>query len=164
MPGLRVGVLGGLGGLDSKEKAMYVETILRKKGRNVVTVQPDDTVGRVARILYENAIGAAPVRDAAGDILGMISERDIIRGTARHQSHCTVMLARELMTSPIITCDPHTSIDTLMEMMTNQRIRHLPVVEDGELLGLVSIGDIVKQRISEIEHESDALRRYIATG
>ena len=164
MPGFRVGVLGWLGGLDSKEKPMYVESILRKKGRDVVTVKPDDTVGRVARVLYENGIGAALVRDAADDIIGVISERDIIRGMARHQSHCTLKLAHELMTSPVISCGPHTTIDQIMAMMTNQRIRHLPVMEDGELLGLVSIGDVVKQRISEIENESDALRRYIATG
>lgn len=143
---------------------MYVETILRKKGRNVVTVKPDDTVGRVVRVLYENGIGAAPVCNAAGDLIGVISERDIIRGMARHQGKCTSKPASDLMTSPVITCDPHTTVDTLMEMMTNQRIRHLPVMEGGELLGVVSIGDVVKQRISEIENESDALRRYIATG
>lgn len=143
---------------------MYVETILRKKGRDVVTVKPEDTVGRVARVLYENGIGAALVRDASGRVVGVISERDIIRGMARHQNDCTQKLVQELMTSPVITCDPDTSVDQIMEMMTNQRIRHVPVVKDGELLGLVSIGDVVKQRISEIENESDALRRYISAG
>lgn len=143
---------------------MYVETILRKKGRNVVTVEPEDTVGQVARVLYENNIGAALVCDASGGVIGVISERDIVRGMARHQTGCTLKLASELMTSPVITCDPDTSVDRVMEMMTNQRIRHLPVMKDGELLGLVSIGDVVKQRISEIENESDALRRYITAG
>ncbi len=143
---------------------MYVETILRKKGRDVVSVKPDDTVGRVARVLNENNIGAALVRDTENKIIGIISERDIIRGMARHQPGVTQKLASELMTSPVITCGPDTSVDQLMEMMTNQRIRHLPVMKDGELLGLVSIGDVVKQRISEIENESDALRRYIAAG
>jgi len=143
---------------------MYVETILRKKGRDVVSVKPDDTVGRVARVLNENNIGAALVRDTENKIIGIISERDIIRGMARHQPGVTQKLAGELMTSPVITCGPDTSVDQLMEMMTNQRIRHLPVMKDGELLGLVSIGDVVKQRISEIENESDALRRYIAAG
>lgn len=143
---------------------MYVETILRKKGRDVVTVKPDDTVGQVAQILHEKGIGAALVCDAAGKILGVISERDIVRGVSRFQGHCTRKLARELMTSPVITCDPQTSIDRIMEMMTNRRIRHVPVLKDGKLAGLVSIGDVVKQRISEIENESDALRRYIAAG
>jgi len=143
---------------------MYVETILRKKGRDVVSVRPDDTVGRVARVLNENNIGAVLVRDTENKIVGIISERDIIRGMARHQPGVTQKLASELMTSPVITCGPDTSVDQLMEMMTNQRIRHLPVMKDGQLLGLVSIGDVVKQRISEIEHESDALRRYIAAG
>jgi CBS domain-containing protein len=143
---------------------MYVETILRKKGNKVISVRPDDSVGDVARVLCESRIGAAPVRDTDSVILGMISERDIVRGIARHQAHCTAMLARDLMTSPIITCEPDTSVDQIMEMMTNQRVRHLPVVKDGKLLGLISIGDVVKQRISEIEYESDALRRYIAAG
>ncbi len=115
-------------------------------------------------MLNENNIGAALVRDTENKIVGIISERDIIRGMARHQPGVTQKLAGELMTSPVITCGPDTSVDQLMEMMTNQRIRHLPVMKDGQLLGLVSIGDVVKQRISEIEHESDALRRYIAAG
>lgn len=143
---------------------MYVETILRKKGRDVVTVKPDDTVGQVAQILYEKSIGAALVCDPAEKIIGVISERDIVRGVARHQGDCMQKLARELMTSPVITCDPQTSIDEIMEMMTNQRIRHVPVLDGGKLAGLVSIGDVVKQRISEMQSESDALRRYIAAG
>lgn len=143
---------------------MYVETILRKKGRDVVSVKPDDTVGRVARVLNENNIGAALVCDTAGRIIGIISERDIVRGMARHQPGVTRKLAKELMTSPVITCEPETSVDQIMEMMTNQRIRHLPVMKDGKLLGVVSIGDVVKQRITEFERETDALRRYIAVG
>lgn len=143
---------------------MYVETILRKKGQDVVSVKPDDTVGRVARVLNENNIGAALVCDTAGRIVGIISERDIVRGMARHQPGVTRKLAKELMTSPVITCEPETSVDQLMEMMTNRRIRHLPVMKDEKLLGVVSIGDVVKQRITEFERETDALRRYIAVG
>lgn len=143
---------------------MYVETILRKKGQDVVSVRPDDTVGRVARVLNENNIGAALVCDTTGRIVGIISERDIVRGMARHQPGVTRKLARELMTSPVITCEPETSVDQLMEMMTNRRIRHLPVMKDGKLLGVVSIGDVVKQRITEFQRETDALRRYIAVG
>jgi len=143
---------------------MYVETILRKKGSKVISVRPDNTVGEVVRILNDNRIGAAPVCDAAGNLIGMISERDIIRGLARHQADAVSMAARELMTSPVITCDPDTGVDEIMELMTHRRVRHLPVVKDGELVGLISIGDVVKQRISEIEYESDALRRYITAG
>jgi len=143
---------------------MYVETILRKKGDTVITVKPDCLVSEAAKILHENRIGAALVRNAAGKIVGILSERDVVRGVARHGETCLAMRVDELMTSPVISCAPTDSIDYLMELMTERRVRHLPVMEHGKLLGIVSIGDVVKQRISEIEHESEALRQYIAAG
>jgi CBS domain-containing protein len=143
---------------------MYVEAILRKKGGKVVAVAPDDAVAKAARVLHENRIGAALVRDEADAVIGIISERDIVRGMARNKDTCVGMQVRALMTSPVISCSPQDSIDSIMQLMTDQRIRHLPVMEDDRLVGIISIGDVVKQRISEIEYESDALRRYIATG
>jgi CBS domain-containing protein len=143
---------------------MYVETILRKKGDTVVTVKPDYRVADAAQILHDNRIGAALVTNAAGKVVGILSERDIVRGVARHREACLDMRVDELMTSPVISCAPTDSIDHLMELMTERRVRHLPVMQHGKLLGIVSIGDVVKQRISEIEHESEALRQYISAG
>ena len=143
---------------------MYVETILKKKGDTVITVDPADAISSVAQILNDNGIGAALVRNAAGEIVGVISERDIVRGIARQKDACLTKRAEELMTSPVISCAPTDNIDDIMQLMTDRRIRHLPVMEDGALRGVISIGDVVKQRISEIENESAALRQYIATG
>ena len=143
---------------------MYVETILRKKGDAVVAVEPECLVSRAAQILHDNRIGAALVRNAAQKVVGMLSERDIVRGIARHKEACLDMTVKELMTSPVITCAPSDSIEEIMSLMTERRVRHLPVMDDGDLIGIISIGDVVKQRISEIEHESQALRQYIAAG
>ncbi|MEM9685205.1 MAG: CBS domain-containing protein, partial [Pseudomonadota bacterium] len=92
------------------------------------------------------------------------SDRDIVRGVAVNQETCLRMTVQELMTRPVISCSPTDSVDKIMEMMTDRRIRHLPVMENDELLGIISIGDVVKFRISEIENESEALRQYIAAG
>jgi CBS domain-containing protein len=143
---------------------MYVATILRKKGDAVITVEPTCLVSRAAQILHDNRIGAALVCNAANKVVGVISERDIVRGVARHHDTCLKMTVEELMTSPVISCAPTDGVDHIMGLMTERRVRHLPVLERGKLLGIISIGDVVKQRISEIEHESEALRRYIATG
>jgi len=143
---------------------MYVDTILKKKGDTVVTVEPDCVVSKAAQILHENRIGAALVRDAAGTIVGILSERDIVRGVALKQADCLKMTVGDLMTHPVISCAPTDSIDQIMELMTERRIRHLPVMDRGELLGIISIGDVVKQRIAEIEHESEALKQYISAG
>lgn len=143
---------------------MYVDTILRKKGDTVIAVEPDCLVSKAAQTLHEKRIGAALVRDKDGDIVGVISERDIVRGVAVNQETCLRMTVKELMTRPVITCAPTDSIDRIMELMTERRIRHLPVVDGDELVGIISIGDVVKQRISEIERESQALRQYITAG
>ena len=143
---------------------MFVDTILRKKGDTVVTVQPDCVVANAAQILNDNRIGAALVRSETGEIVGIISERDIVRGVAVNQENCLRMTVEELMTRPVISCSPTDSVDKIMEMMTARRIRHLPVMENDELLGIISIGDVVKSRISQIESESEALRQYIAAG
>ncbi|MCG8545478.1 MAG: CBS domain-containing protein [Alphaproteobacteria bacterium] len=143
---------------------MYVETILRKKGDSVVTVDPADTVSDAVQVLSKHRIGAALVRDAAGGIVGILSERDIVRGVARDKSNCLDMAVKDLMTSPVISCKPDDNIDEIMELMTERRIRHLPVMNGDALVGIISIGDVVKQRISEIENESEALRQYITTG
>lgn len=143
---------------------MYVDTILKKKGDTVIAVEPDTLVSAAARILNDNRIGAALVRDSSGTIIGVLSERDIVRGVAVNQETCLAMKVRDLMTHPVISCSPSDSIDQIMEQMTERRIRHLPVMQGDTLLGIISIGDVVKQRISEIEHESEALKQYISAG
>jgi CBS domain-containing protein len=143
---------------------MYVDTILRKKGDTVIAVEPDCLVSEAAQILHKNRIGAVLVRDKAGDTVGMLSERDIVRGVALNQEACLNLAVSDLMTRPVISCAPGDSIDRIMELMTERRIRHLPVMDRDELVGMISIGDVVKQRISEIEHESEALKQYISAG
>lgn len=143
---------------------MYVESILRTKGDEVVAVAPSDTITVAIQILNEKGIGAVLVRDTSDEIIGIVSERDIVRGIARHKGSCLDMKVSDLMTSPVISCQPDDSVDKIMQLMTDRRIRHLPVMKDGDLLGIISIGDVVKRRISEIENETEALRQYISAG
>ena len=140
-----------------------VSTVLEKKGYSVVTVTPHDTVDSVVRILTRNCIGAAPVLDADGRLVGIISERDILHGTAAHGDGVFSLQVDQLMTREPNTCSPDDRIIELMETMTLQRVRHLPVVRNGKLLGIVSIGDVVKQRLEEAQSELEALRSYIAS-
>jgi CBS domain-containing protein len=140
-----------------------VSTILEKKGYNVVSVAPHDAVDAVVRMLTRNRIGAAPVLDADGRLVGIISERDILHGTAAHGDRVLTLRVDQLMTHEVKTCSPDDRIIELMETMTLQRIRHLPVVRNGQLLGIVSIGDVVKQRLEEAQSELEALRSYIAS-
>lgn len=137
--------------------------VLEQKGRGVVAVSPEQTVASVARILTENHIGAAPVIDRRGVLAGIISERDIVRGLSRHGAAALELAAAQLMTTEVKTCLPGDAIVQLMEIMTNQRIRHLPVIENNALQGIVSIGDVVKQRLAEAQLELEELRRYIAS-
>jgi CBS domain-containing protein len=140
-----------------------VSTVLERKGYNVVTVAQDDSVAEVVRILSRNRIGAVPVLDGDGRLVGIISERDIVSGTAAHGDRVLALRVDQLMTREVKTCSPDDHIIELMETMTLQRIRHLPVVRSGQLLGIVSIGDVVKQRLEEAQSELEALRTYIAS-
>jgi len=140
-----------------------ISSILKGKGHDIVSVSPADTVLAVARTLTEKGIGAALVRDAAGALLGIISERDIVRGMANQGQGTTQLAAERLMTRDLVTITPHTSVVEAMELMTRRRVRHLPVLEDGGLVGLVSIGDLVKARIDEAEHEAAELKAYVVS-
>ena len=142
--------------------ATKVSDVLKHKGYRVVTVAPLQSVASVVDLLTQNRIGAAPVTDADGRLVGIISERDVIRGLSEHREAVLTMAAEQLMTREVMTCAPGSSIVELMEVMTNQRIRHLPVVQNGALAGIVSIGDVVKQRLAEAQFELDELRRYIS--
>lgn len=140
-----------------------ISKILKGKGTEVVSVSPTDPVLAVARTLTERGIGAALVRDAAGGILGIISERDIVRGMANQGQGTTQLPTERLMTRDLVTVMPHTRVTEAMELMTRHRVRHLPVLENGGLVGLVSIGDLVKARIDEAEHEAAELKAYVVS-
>ena len=141
--------------------ATKVSAVLEHKGHQVVTVAPHDTVAVLVKVLSVNRIGAAPVVDEAGRLVGIISERDVIRGIAQHGEMATTLAVERLMTTEVRTCSPEDAIVELMEVMTLQRIRHLPVVRSGRLEGIVSIGDVVKQRLQEAQSELNELSNYI---
>jgi CBS domain-containing protein len=143
--------------------ATRVSDVLKEKGHHLVTVAPEETVASVARILTHNRIGAVPVTEQPGRLAGIISERDIIRGISEHGETALTLPAASLMTREVRTCSPGDAIVELMEVMTNQRIRHLPVLQDGSLQGIISIGDVVKQRLAEAQFELEQLRRYISS-
>jgi CBS domain-containing protein len=142
---------------------MNVEHILSDKGREVVTIAPNLTMAEAARTLSDKRIGAAIVSDPGNAVLGILSERDIVRAIAANGTAALDEPVSRYMTGKVVTCTSHTAINDLMETITRGKFRHVPVVESGRLIGIVSIGDIVKFRLAEIETESQALREYIAT-
>ena len=142
---------------------MNVAAILKQKGRAVTTVPPTITLIEAARRLTQRRIGAVVVIGARGGLVGIISERDIIRALADAGPQCLERPVAETMTRQVVTCQETDTLDELMAMMTARRFRHLPVVHDGSVIGLISIGDIVKQRVQEYENEQEALRDYIKT-
>jgi CBS domain-containing protein len=144
--------------------ATTVLDVLKHKGYSVVTVVPDQAIASAVDVLNRNRIGAAPVADQDGRLVGIISERDVIRGLADYGDEVLRLPVDRLMTREVVTCSLEDSIIGLMEVMTNQRIRHLPVLENGRLHGIVSIGDVVKQRLAEAQFELDELRRFITQG
>ncbi|MEQ1888880.1 MAG: CBS domain-containing protein [Alphaproteobacteria bacterium] len=143
---------------------MFVADILRDKGGEVISVGPEDSALSAARTLSKRGIGSVLVRAAGGEILGILSERDLVHGLAREAGavlHCRV---RDLMTVDVVTCAPGDTLHSVMEAMTHGRFRHIPVVENGRLLGIVSIGDVVKNRLAETQAEAEALKSYITSG
>jgi CBS domain-containing protein len=143
---------------------MQIEQILRHKGADIVSVLPLATVADAGDVLASNGIGAVLVRDETGTVQGILSERDIVRGLAQYGCDCLAGPVTNLMTADVLTCELSDTIDQVMALMTDKRIRHLPVMANGELAGVISIGDVVKLRIEEVEHEAEAMRQYISTG
>jgi CBS domain-containing protein len=142
---------------------MIVARILAAKGRDVVTVEPRRTLAEAAALLTARKIGAAVVTDAQGHMLGMLSERDILHAVGSRGATALQDTVSRHMTAEVLTTHENETVDRTMEKMTNRRCRHLPVVEDGKIAGIVSIGDVVKYRLEELEHEHRAMREYIAT-
>ena len=143
---------------------MLIGQILAGKGREVVSTRPDATVAEVAKLLKVRRIGAVVVTDDDGELCGIISERDLARGLADHGADLLQMRVRDLMTAEVSTCSPDDGIDKLMQQMTEGRFRHLPVMQDGRMIGIISIGDVVKHRLQELENEAHLLHDYISGG
>ncbi|MCQ8186124.1 CBS domain-containing protein [Parvularcula maris] len=143
---------------------MQAKDIIGLKGSDVRTIARDATLNQAISDLAEHKIGALLVVDASAKPCGIISERDIVRVLAGAPTGFRDHKVEEAMTAELITCAPSDSVDTLMDRMTDRRIRHLPVMEKGELKGLLSIGDVVKHRMREVREEADALKSYISHG
>jgi CBS domain-containing protein len=143
---------------------MNVAAILKQKGRAVATIPPTLTLIEAAGRLAQRRIGALVVVDGQGEIAGIISERDVVRALAEVGAACLARPVTEAMTHQVVTCQECDTLDELMAMMTARRFRHIPVVAEGDLVGIVSIGDVVKHHVAEIEMEATAMRAYIAHG
>lgn len=143
---------------------MNVAAILKSKGREVVTTGPNTTLLDIAEMLGKHGIGCIVITGADGKVVGIVSERDIVREIARAGPKVLKEPVASCMTKSVVTCREADTIERLMAEMTAHRFRHMPVVERGKLCGLVSIGDVVRMRIAEAEMEAAAMREYIATG
>jgi CBS domain-containing protein len=142
---------------------MTVSIILAGKGREVVTIEPNANLAAAVALLAAKRIGALVVLGADNRIAGILSERDIVRVLAERGAHALDEPVSQVMTRKVITCNENETVPTIMERMTAGKFRHMPVVEQGRLVGVISIGDVVKHRLDDMEHESAAMREYIAT-
>jgi CBS domain-containing protein len=142
---------------------MNVSSILAAKGGDVITIEPTATIAAAAALLTEKRIGALVIVGAGGRVAGILSERDIVHTLARRGRQALDEPLSQAMTREVATCGPDDEITSLMERMTDGKFRHMPVIDGGKLAGIVSIGDIVKQRVDEMERESEAMRGYIQT-
>ncbi len=142
---------------------MRISDVLKNKGSGVLTVAPDVTVSDLLAVLATRNIGAMVVVDPDGPV-GIVSERDVVRKLHEFGVDLLVRPVSEIMTAQMITCTPADSVDSLSALMTTNRVRHVPVIEDGRLAGIVSIGDVVKTRMEELEVQQEHLEAYIAQG
>jgi CBS domain-containing protein len=142
---------------------MFVRSIIEaKKIRQIITVKPNDTVAAAAQVLARHRIGALVVSRDGAQVDGILSERDIVRALGTIGIGCMNLEVRELMTADVIGCQIDETANSVLEAMTNGRFRHMPVMEDGRMIGVISIGDVVKARIDEIVHENSALADMIS--
>lgn len=142
---------------------MTVRSILEGKGGEVVTLRASVTVDAAVKLLAERRIGAVVITDSEGRIEGILSERDVVRAIAGEGHAALARPVSALMTAPVRTCREDSSVNEVMQEMTRRRFRHLPVERDGRLVGIVSIGDVVKRRIEDVEREAQDIREYIVS-
>ncbi len=140
---------------------MFVKNILGEKGREVISISSDATLSEATRLLARRRIGAIVVRDESGALAGILSERDVVRAVAEESVTALARPVSVYMTRAVATCSETDSIEDLMEMMTIGRFRHLPVLDNDRIVGMISIGDVVKTRIAETVQEAASLREYI---
>jgi CBS domain-containing protein len=143
---------------------MIVASLLNTKGRDVFSITPDASVTDAARYLRDKSIGAALVLDQSGAAAGVFSERDLVNAIADQGNTALSLKVGDLMSRDLVSCTPTDPIPAVMATMTERRVRHLPVMDAGKVVGVVSIGDVVKSRIAEAETEAKALKAYIASG
>ena len=141
---------------------MKVKDLLASKGRDVATISQERSVTDALAVLKERRIGALVVTGLTPPLVGIFSERDVVRALASHGAEALDLTVAELMSSDVTVCDEATAVTTLMGLMTDNRIRHIPVVDDGRLAGLISIGDVVKARFDELEHDKKDLLDYVS--
>ena len=137
---------------------MKVESILKEKGGDVQTIRPDRDIATAVDKLRQGNVGALVVSSDGHTVEGILSERDVVRGLAKHGGAALQLAVKDLMTAKVTACGPEDSISHLMQLMTTRRIRHIPVVHEGRLAGIISIGDVVKSRLAELELETTVLR------
>lgn len=142
---------------------MRISDVLRQKGPAVATIAPSATVHELVSTLRTHNIGAMVVTEGEA-VVGIVSERDIVRRLDERGAELLVAQVREIMTRDVVTCTPEDTVDSLAETMTERRIRHMPVLSDGRLTGIVSIGDVVKSRIRQLETDREQLESYIVHG
>lgn len=142
--------------------SVSVKAMLDQKGRDVFTIGPNVTVGDAVKLLHEKKIGAVIIAGVEGKIAGIFSERDVVTAIARHGVESMTAPVASVMTTTVYRCSEDVTADQLMEVMTSRRFRHVPVEKDGKLAGMISIGDVVKSRIREIEQEAEHIKAYIA--
>ena len=143
---------------------MLIGTILNDKGNSVETIPDTATLAEAANVLDQKRIGAIVAVDDAGGLIGVLSERDIVRRFARNGEKTVGMTVSQAMTRGVITASPSEDVDTCLGRMTDRRIRHLPVVDGGKLMGIISIGDLVKYKIDAVLAEAEAMEAYIRSG
>lgn len=142
---------------------MHVAAVLKRKGGRIVSARPSDTVAEVATLLTNHRIGAVLVMEDGERPVGILSERDIVRRIAHDGAAALSLTAAEVMTRELITASPDDTVASIMSIMTERRIRHVPIVQDRHVVGVVSIGDVVKARIDDAEMEVESLRGFVAT-
>lgn len=142
---------------------MTVRSILEAKGRDVFTIAPDETLAAAIRLLADRRIGAAVVVEGADRVAGILSERDIVRALAEKGAGALGESVASAMTTRVRRCSEEHTVNEVMEIMTRSRFRHIPVERDGRLVGIISIGDVVKRRIEDVEREAEDMKTYIAT-
>jgi len=143
---------------------VIVSAILKGKGSAVITAEPTENLLAISNLIAKHRIGAVIISEPGGTLLGILSERDIVNAVAASGARALDKPASEVMTRNLLTCEPGNSVDELMTIMTRSRVRHLPVVEQGRLVGIVSIGDVVKCKLDEASAEVGLLRDYVMAG